>query len=130
MFEAGSDVTTLTRGQMHDLIGRIFDVKLQQFASDMGLESTPSRFGGGASTEQENTTRRRRSRSSHVDDAEPRSRRSRRSSPDVDRYRRPQPVPLVELELDEYGFPEGDSLKVLGTMGPDVGKTPFLEPGA
>ncbi|KAL3688167.1 hypothetical protein R1sor_014476 [Riccia sorocarpa] len=116
MFEAGSDVATLTRGQMQDLIGRIFDVKLQQFASEMGLESTPSRSGGGASTEQEDTTRRRHSRSSHTDDAEPRNRRSRRSSPNVDRDRRPQPVPLVELELDEYGYPEGDSLRVLGTI--------------
>ncbi|KAL3676822.1 hypothetical protein R1sor_026770 [Riccia sorocarpa] len=120
IFEAGSDKATLTRGQMQDLIGRIFDVKLQQFASEMGLGSTPSRSGGGASTEQGDTTRRRRSRSSHVDDAEPRSRRSRRSSPDVDRDRRPQPVPLVELELDEYGYPEGDSLRVLGTMVREV----------
>ncbi|KAL3688125.1 hypothetical protein R1sor_014434 [Riccia sorocarpa] len=86
---------------MQDLIGRIFDVKLQQFASEMGLGSTPSRSGGGASTEQEDTTRRRRSRSSHADDAEPRSRRSRRSSLDADRDRRPQLVPLVELELDD-----------------------------
>ncbi|KAL3678893.1 hypothetical protein R1sor_021849 [Riccia sorocarpa] len=74
IFEAGSDTATLTRGQMQDLIGRIFYVKLQQFASEMGLGSTPSRSGGGASTEQEDTTRRRRSRSSHADDAEPRSR--------------------------------------------------------
>ncbi|KAL3699879.1 hypothetical protein R1sor_017901 [Riccia sorocarpa] len=51
IFEAGSDVATLMRGQMHDLIGRIFDVKLQQFASEMGLGSTPSRSGGGASIE-------------------------------------------------------------------------------
>ncbi|KAL3700224.1 hypothetical protein R1sor_018246 [Riccia sorocarpa] len=86
---------------MQYLTGRIFDVKLQQFASEMGLGSTPSRSGGGASTEQEDTTRRRRSRSSHADDAEPRSRRSRRSSPDADRDRRPQPVPLVELDLDD-----------------------------
>ncbi|KAL3696629.1 hypothetical protein R1sor_010705 [Riccia sorocarpa] len=86
----------------------------------MGLGSTPSRFGGGASTEQEDTTRRRHSRSSHADDAEPRSRRSRRSSPDADRDRRPHPVPLVELELDEYGIPEGDSLRVLGTMVREV----------
>ncbi|KAL3680084.1 hypothetical protein R1sor_023040 [Riccia sorocarpa] len=86
MFEAGSDVATLTRGQMQDLIRRIFDVKLQQFASEMGLGSTPSRSGDGASIED----------------------------------RRPQPVPLVELELDEYGFPEGDSLKVLGTMVREV----------
>ncbi|KAL3684424.1 hypothetical protein R1sor_002446 [Riccia sorocarpa] len=107
---------------MQDLIGRIFDVKLQQFASEMGLWSTPSRSGGGASTEQEDTTRRRRSRSSHADDAEPRSRRSRRSSPDADRDRRLQPVPLVELELDEYGVPEGDSLRVLGTMVREVCK--------
>ncbi|KAL3687567.1 hypothetical protein R1sor_013876 [Riccia sorocarpa] len=120
IFEAGSDTTTLMRGQMQDLIGRIFDVKLQQFASEMGLGSTPSRFGGGASTEQEDTTRRRRSRSSHADDAEPRSRRSRRSSPNADKDRRPQPVPLVELELDEYGIPEGDSLRVLGTMVREV----------
>ncbi|KAL3676205.1 hypothetical protein R1sor_026153 [Riccia sorocarpa] len=120
IFEEGADTTTLTRGQMQDLIGRIFDVKLQQFASEMGLGSTPSRSGGGASTEQEDTTRRRRSRSSHADDVEPRSRRSRRSSPDVDRDRRPQPVPLVELELDEYGVPEGDSLRVLGTMVREV----------
>ncbi|KAL3683547.1 hypothetical protein R1sor_001569 [Riccia sorocarpa] len=105
---------------MQDLIGRIFDVKLQQFASEMGLGSTPSRSGGGASTEQEDTTRRRCSRSSHADDAEPRSRRSRRSSPDADRDRRPQPVPLVELELDEYGVLEGDSLRVLGTMVREV----------
>ncbi|KAL3697265.1 hypothetical protein R1sor_011341 [Riccia sorocarpa] len=74
----------------------------------------------GASTEQEDTTRCRRSRSSHADDAKPRSRRSRRSSPDADRDRRPQPVPLVELELDEYGIPEGDSLRVLGTMVREV----------
>ncbi|KAL3701033.1 hypothetical protein R1sor_019055 [Riccia sorocarpa] len=120
IFEAGSDTTMLTRGQMQDLIGRIFDVKLQQFASEMGLGSTPSRSGGGASTEQEDTTRRRRSRSSHADDVEPRSRRSRRSSRDADRDRRPQPVPLVELELDEYGVPEGDSLRVLGTMVREV----------
>ncbi|KAL3691471.1 hypothetical protein R1sor_005122 [Riccia sorocarpa] len=120
IFELGSDTTTLTRGQMQDLIGRIFYVKLQQFASEMGLGSTPSRFGGGASTEQDDTTRRRRSRSSHADDAEPRSRRSRRSSPDADRDRRPQPVPLVELELDEYGVPEGDSLRVLGTLVREV----------
>ncbi|KAL3687713.1 hypothetical protein R1sor_014022 [Riccia sorocarpa] len=127
IFEAGSDTTTLTRGQMHDLIGRIFYVKLQQFASEMGLGSTPSRSGDGASTEQEDTTRRRRSRSSHADDAEPRSRRSRRSrrsSPDADRDRRPQPVPLVELELDEYGIPEGDSLRVLGTMKKKFGVYP------
>ncbi|KAL3684888.1 hypothetical protein R1sor_002910 [Riccia sorocarpa] len=101
IFEAGSDTAMLTRGQMQDLIGRIFDVKLQQFASEMGLGFTPSRSGGGASTEQEDTTRRRRSRSSHADDAEPRNRCSRRSSHDVDRDRRPQPVPLVELELDD-----------------------------
>ncbi|KAL3684416.1 hypothetical protein R1sor_002438 [Riccia sorocarpa] len=107
IFDEGADTTTLTRGQMQDLIGRIFDVKLQQFASEMGLGSTPSRSGGGASTEQEDTTRRRRSRSSHADDAEPRSRRSRRSSHDADRDCRPQPVPLVELELDEYGVPRG-----------------------
>ncbi|KAL3677951.1 hypothetical protein R1sor_020907 [Riccia sorocarpa] len=116
IFKEGADTTTLTRGQMKDLIGRIFYVKLQQFASEMGLGSTPSRSGGGASTEQEDTTRRRRSRSSHADDVEPRSRRSRRSSPDVDRDRRPQPVPLVELELDEYGVLEGDSLRVLGLL--------------
>ncbi|KAL3696093.1 hypothetical protein R1sor_010169 [Riccia sorocarpa] len=79
MFEAGADTTTLTRGQMQDLIGRIIEVKFQQFAK-------------------------------------PRSRRSRRSSSDADRDRRPQPVPLVELELDEYGIPEEDSLRVLGTM--------------
>ncbi|KAL3682598.1 hypothetical protein R1sor_000620 [Riccia sorocarpa] len=91
-----------------------------QFASEIGLGSTPSRSGGGASTEQEDTTRRRRSRSSHADDVEPRSRRSRRSSRDVDRDRRSQPVPLVELELDEYGYPEGDSLRVLGTMVREV----------
>ncbi|KAL3695475.1 hypothetical protein R1sor_009551 [Riccia sorocarpa] len=120
IFEEGADTTTLTRGQMQDLIGRIFDVKLQQFAGEMGLGSTPSRSGGGASTEQEDTTRRRRSRSTHADDAEPRSRRSRRSSPDADRDRRLQPVPLVELELDEYGVPEGDSLRVLGTMVREV----------
>ncbi|KAL3677589.1 hypothetical protein R1sor_027537 [Riccia sorocarpa] len=90
----------------------------------MGLGSTPSRSGGGASTEQEDTTRRRRSRSSHADDAEPRSRHSRRSSPDVDRDRRPQLVPLVELELDEYGYPEGDSLRVLGTMKKKFGVYP------
>ncbi|KAL3696634.1 hypothetical protein R1sor_010710 [Riccia sorocarpa] len=120
IFEARSNTTTLTMGQMHDLIGRIFDVKLQQFASEMGLGSTPSRSGGGASTEQEDTTRRRRSRSSHADDAEPRSRRSKRSSRDADRDRRSQPVPLVELELDEYGIPEGDSLSVLGTMVREV----------
>ncbi|KAL3683220.1 hypothetical protein R1sor_001242 [Riccia sorocarpa] len=120
IFEAGSDVATLTRGQMQDLIGHIFDVKLQQFASEMGLGSTPSRSEDGASTEQEDTTRRRRSRSSHADDSQPRSRRSRRSSPDIDRDRRPHPVPLVELELDEYGYPEGDSLRVLGTMVREV----------
>ncbi|KAL3682316.1 hypothetical protein R1sor_000338 [Riccia sorocarpa] len=37
IFEEGADTTTLTTGQMQDLIGRIFDVKLQQFASEMGL---------------------------------------------------------------------------------------------
>ncbi|KAL3700182.1 hypothetical protein R1sor_018204 [Riccia sorocarpa] len=121
IFEAGSDVATLTRGQMQDLVGRIFEVKLQQFASEMGLGSTPSRSGGGASNEKEDTTRRRRSRSSHADDTQPRSRRSRRSSPDVDGDRIPQPVPLVELQLNQYGFPEGtDSLKVVGTMVREV----------
>ncbi|KAL3683837.1 hypothetical protein R1sor_001859 [Riccia sorocarpa] len=73
IFEEGADTTTLTRGQMRDLIGRIFDVKLQQFASEMGLGD-----------------------------------------------RRPQPVTLVELELDDYGVPEGDSLRVLGTMVREV----------
>ncbi|KAL3694481.1 hypothetical protein R1sor_008132 [Riccia sorocarpa] len=87
IFETGSDVATLTRGQLQDL--------------------------------EDTTRRRRRSRSSHADDhdSQPRSRRSRRSSPDVVGDRRPQPVPLVELLLDRYGFPEGtDSLKVVGTM--------------
>ncbi|KAL3686605.1 hypothetical protein R1sor_009179 [Riccia sorocarpa] len=41
IFEVGSDVTTLTRGQMQDLIGCILDVKLQQFASEMGRSSIP-----------------------------------------------------------------------------------------
>ncbi|KAL3685986.1 hypothetical protein R1sor_004008 [Riccia sorocarpa] len=40
----------------------------------------------------------------HTSDRQPRSRCSRRSSPIVDRDCRPQPVPLVELELDEYGY--------------------------
>ncbi|KAL3676544.1 hypothetical protein R1sor_026492 [Riccia sorocarpa] len=116
MFEPGSDVVAFTRGQMQDWISRFLEVKFQQFATEMGLGSTPSPSGGGASTEQEDTTQRRRSRSSHADDTHPHARRSRRSSPDVDGDRRPQPVPLVELEIDEYGIPEGDGLKVLGTM--------------
>ncbi|KAL3702132.1 hypothetical protein R1sor_020154 [Riccia sorocarpa] len=93
----------------------------RQFATEMGLGSTPSASGGGASTEQEDTSRRRRSRSSHEDDTRPRSRRSRRTSPDVDGDRRPQPTLLVQIQMDRYGVPEGtDSLKVVGTMGCEV----------
>ncbi|KAL3700978.1 hypothetical protein R1sor_019000 [Riccia sorocarpa] len=120
MFEPGSDVAAFTRGQMQDWISLFLEVKFQQFATEMGLGSTPSPSGGGASTEQEDTTRRRRSRSSHADDTHPHARRRRRSSPDVDGDLRPQLVPLVELEIDEYGIPEGDGLKVLGTMVREV----------
>ncbi|KAL3679908.1 hypothetical protein R1sor_022864 [Riccia sorocarpa] len=121
MFEPGSNVAAFTREQMQEWMERFFTVKLQQFATEMGLGSTPSASGGGASTEQEDTTRRRRSRSSHDNDTLPRSRRSRRDSPDVDGDRRPQPVPLVQIQMDRYGVPEGtDSLKVVGTMVREV----------
>ncbi|KAL3702573.1 hypothetical protein R1sor_020595 [Riccia sorocarpa] len=117
MFESGSNVAAFTREQMQEWMERFFTVKLQQFATEMGLGSTPSASGGGASTEQEDTTRRRRSRSSHEDETWPRSRRSRRTSPDGDGDRRPQPIPLVQIQMDLYGIPEGtDSLKVVGTM--------------
>ncbi|KAL3682889.1 hypothetical protein R1sor_000911 [Riccia sorocarpa] len=123
MFEPGSNVATFTREQMQEWMERFFTVKLQQFATEMGLESTPSASGGGASIEQEDTTRRRRSRSSHEDDTRPRSRRRRRTSPDGDGDRRPQPVPLVQIQMDRYGVPEGtDSLKVVGTMVREVCK--------
>ncbi|KAL3686278.1 hypothetical protein R1sor_008852 [Riccia sorocarpa] len=121
MFEPGSNVAAFTREQMQEWMDRFFTVKLQQFATEMGLGSTPSASGGGASTEQEDTTRRRQSRSSHEDDTRPRSRRTRRTSPDVDGDRRPQPVPLVQIQMDRYGVPEGtDSLKVVGTMVREV----------
>ncbi|KAL3700994.1 hypothetical protein R1sor_019016 [Riccia sorocarpa] len=97
MFEAGSDVTAFTRDHMQDWIPRILEVKLQQFAIDIWLRSTPSPYGGGDSIEQEDTTQRRRSRSSHADDTQPRSRRSRRSSLNVDGDRKPQHVPLWSL---------------------------------
>ncbi|KAL3695077.1 hypothetical protein R1sor_008728 [Riccia sorocarpa] len=100
MFEPGSNVAAFTREQMQEWMDRFFTVKLQQFATEMGLGSTPSASGGGASTEQEDTTRRRRSRSSHEDDTRHRSGRSRRTSPDVDGDRRPQPVPLVQIQMD------------------------------
>ncbi|KAL3702570.1 hypothetical protein R1sor_020592 [Riccia sorocarpa] len=117
MFEPGSNVTAFTREQMQEWMERFFTVKLQQFATEMGLASTPSASGGGASTEQEDTTRRRRFRSSHEDETRPRSRRSRRTSPDGDGDHRPQPIPLVQIQMDQYGIPEGtDSLKVVGTM--------------
>ncbi|KAL3676363.1 hypothetical protein R1sor_026311 [Riccia sorocarpa] len=124
MFEPGSNVTAFTREQMQEWMERFFTVKLQQFATEMGLGSTPSVSGGGASTEQEDTTRRRRSRSSHEDDTRPRSRRSRHSrqtSPYGDGDRRPQLVPLVQIQMDRYGVPEGtDSLKVVGIMVREV----------
>ncbi|KAL3701960.1 hypothetical protein R1sor_019982 [Riccia sorocarpa] len=121
MFELGSNVAAFTREQMHEWMERFFTIKLQQFATEMGLGSTPSASGGGTSTEQEGTTRRRRSRSSHEDDTRPCSRRCRRTSPDGDGDRRPQPVPLVHIQMDRYGVPEGtDSLKVVGTMVREV----------
>ncbi|KAL3681379.1 hypothetical protein R1sor_024335 [Riccia sorocarpa] len=59
MFEPGSNVAAFTREQMQEWMERFFTVKLQQFATEMGLGSTPSASGGAASIEQEDTTRRR-----------------------------------------------------------------------
>ncbi|KAL3685757.1 hypothetical protein R1sor_003779 [Riccia sorocarpa] len=116
MFEAGR---RWTRTQMHEWVEHVLERDLEQFAAQYGLGrgTPPALSRGGASTDRGDDTRRRRSRSSHEDDHDTRDRRrSRRSSPDVDRERRPQSVPLVSLRLDTYGYPDGDSMRVLGGM--------------
>ncbi|KAL3684901.1 hypothetical protein R1sor_002923 [Riccia sorocarpa] len=100
-------------------VERVLERGLEEFAAQYGLgrgtSSAPS--GGGASTDRVDDTRRRRSRSSHEDDHDTRDgRRSLPSSPDVDRERRPQFVPLVSLQLDTYGHTDDDSMKVLAGM--------------
>ncbi|KAL3701018.1 hypothetical protein R1sor_019040 [Riccia sorocarpa] len=123
MFETGADVAAFTRTQMQEWVERVLERGLEQFAAQYGLGrgTSPAPSGGGASTDRGDDTRRRRSRSSHEDDLERRDRRrSRRSSPDVERERRPQSVPLVSLQLDTYGHPEGDSMRVLEGMVREV----------
>ncbi|KAL3698644.1 hypothetical protein R1sor_012720 [Riccia sorocarpa] len=45
MFEPGSNVAAFTREQMQEWMDRFFTVKLLQFATEMGLGSTPSASG-------------------------------------------------------------------------------------